>query len=209
VPPRSQGDRELLPGRWTATRGAVRRERRAARDRERRGSDDKRLRLETARKRNTTRSQSWWFCRWAFRSTASSPSGRVPGGRCLLPSRERGTLPTLGRLLLRTMCDRLGQPESRPLSTASTRLCPHISPPSLRHSTRLAADFLGDFSGEAGPQIWLARARSGASAVGLRNRRSQVRILTGALKFRLDAGLSVVLTFGRQIEGQVLADADS
>jgi ketosteroid isomerase-like protein len=59
VPPRSQGDRVLLPGRSTATRGAVRRapcrERRAWPETGgRRRSDDKRLRLkETARKMNT------------------------------------------------------------------------------------------------------------------------------------------------------------
>jgi hypothetical protein len=49
----------------------------------------------------------------------------------------------------------------------------------------------------------------GGSVVGLRNRRSQVRILSGALDFRLVAVIPVILTFGRQIEGQLLARADS
>ena len=48
------------------------------------------------------------------------------------------------------------------------------------------------FSGGPCPEIWLARAKSDASAVGLRNRRSEVRILSGALGFRLAAGIPVI-----------------
>ena len=73
--------------------------------------------------------------------------------------------------------------------------------------TRRTADFLATF--------WRTRR----SALGwlepnlvLRssgNRRSEVRILPGALGFRLAAGIAAALTFGAEIEGQRLARANS
>jgi hypothetical protein len=45
---------------------------------------------------------------------------------------------------------------------------------------RASSDFLATF-GESGREIWLARAKVGVQTRGLRNRRSEVRILSGAL----------------------------
>jgi hypothetical protein len=63
--------------------------------------------------------------------------------------------------------------------------------------------------GDLGPVIWLSRAKSRVLAVGLRNRRSEVRILSGALDFRLVAGVSLILTFVLWTEGLVPEAAHS
>ena len=70
---------------------------------------------------------------------------------------------------------------------------------------RASSDFWRVF-GELGREIWLARAKVGVQSRGLRNRRSEVRILSGALvhwvfgRFERRSGTEASSRFSRGIE---------